>query len=101
MATYASARAAAIAAIDELDAWQGQPLLSAQLASVSALQTQVGELTTTNNNLSTTVTTRTNERDAARRAVTAMKEAANAEKTIDASHVAGQAVLDAAAAEGL
>ena len=45
MADYQSARAAGIAAVDELDTWQGQPTLSSQLASITALQQQLAFVT--------------------------------------------------------
>ena len=82
MADYQTARAAGIAAVDELDTWQVQPTLSSQLASVAALETQVTALTAANN--------------ARQVAIDNMKAAAEAEKAADAASVAGQGVLDAA-----
>lgn len=79
MSDYASARAAGIAAVDELDLWQGQPTLSSELASVTALQAQVASDATT---------------------ITNMKAAASASVARDAANVEGQAVLDAATAGG-
>lgn len=101
MADYQSARAAGIAAVDELDGWQGQPKLSAQLASVTTLQQQNATLTA---DLQTRTTERDTEKtraDKLQQAVTAMKAAAKADLDADAANEAGKGVLDAAAAAGV
>ncbi len=79
MSDYASARAAGIAAVDELDLWQGQPTLSSELASVTALQQQVAS-------------------DAA--TIASAKTAAQGIVARDAAIAEGQAVLDVIAAGG-
>lgn len=90
MSDYASARAAGIAAIDELDAWQGKPLLSSELASIVAISA-ARDAAIAARDIAVT------ERDGLNVKIANARTAAQAESDDDTAKQAGKGVLDALA----
>lgn len=95
MSDYASARAALIAAVDELDTWQGQPTLSSQLGTLNSQGATITQLQADKAQLTADLATRTQERDARQQAIVDVRARAQARKDADAAKVEGQDDLDA------